>query len=242
MLSAVETVNYPHGTADRMYLSGKAQKERNAMNRKKADGSEIGPMLVQRRIFLSFCATVLIGVLLCATYLVRRASGFAPRAKTSTFSAKAGGAGSSERNPQVSLRPAAPPWQAAPARATQVQSVNTRPAGTEPQPTAFVSRPGSRISGDTYLQIAAVDRGMSEVLVELLRRKGFRAEIALGATEDIFRVMVGPAKDAAALARIKTDLQAAGFTSFVRKTPKLIANQHQNEPDPGIPDDAIADK
>jgi hypothetical protein len=196
------------------------------MNRKKADEGEIGSMLVQRRIFLSFCATVLIGVLLCAAYLVGRESWFA----------------SSERNPQVSLRPAAPLWQAARAPATQVQSLNTRPAGTEPQPTASVSRPGSRIPVGTYLQIAAVDRGMSEVLVELLRRKGFQAKIALGATEDTFRVMVGPAKDAAALARIKADLQAAGFTSFARKTPKLIANQHENEPDPGMPDSAIADK
>ena len=212
------------------------------MNRKKSDESEIGPMLVQRRIFLSFCATVLIGVLLCSTYLMGRASWFAPRAKTSTFSAKAAGTGSSERNPQVSVRPVAPPWQAARSPATQVQSLNTRPVGTEPQPTPSASRPGSRIPGDTYLQVAAVDRGMSEVLVELLRRKGFRAEIALGATEDIFRVMVGPAKDAAALARIKADLQAAGFTSFARKTPKLIANQHQNEPDPGMPDRTNADK
>jgi hypothetical protein len=212
------------------------------MNRKKADEGEIGSMLVQRRIFLSFCATVLIGVLLCAAYLVGRESWFAPLATTSTFSAKAGDAGSSERNPQVSLRPAAPLGQAARAPATQVQSLNTRPAGTEPQPTASVSRPGSRIPVGTYLQIAAVDRGMSEVLVELLRRKGFQAKIALGATEDTFRVMVGPAKDAAALARIKADLQAAGFTSFARKTPKLIANQHENEPDPGIPDSAIADK
>jgi hypothetical protein len=212
------------------------------MNRKKADESDIGPMLVQRRILLSFCATVLIGVLLCAAYLVGRARWFAPRVKTSTFSAKAGSAGSSERNPQVNPRPAAPPWQAAPAPATKVQSLRTRPASTEPQPTAFVSRPGSRIPGNTYLQVAAVDRGMSEVLVELLRRKGFQAEIALAATEDIFRVIVGPAKDAAALARIKADLQAAGFTSFARKTPKLIANQHQNEPDPGMPDSAIAEK
>jgi cell division septation protein DedD len=76
---------------------------------------------------------------------------------------------------------------------------------------------------------------MSEVLVELLRRKGFQAETALGPTEDIFRVMVGPAKDAAELARLKTDLQAAGFTSFARKAPKVIANRRQNELDTGMP-------
>jgi cell division septation protein DedD len=184
---------------------------------KSADESDIGPMLVQRRLCLGFCATVLVGVLLCAAYLVGRVS---TGAKTATLSAKADGASSSERNPQLKLR--------APAPATQVQFLKTSPAATESQPTAFVSRPGSHLPGDTYLQIAAVDRGMSEVLVELLRRKGFQAQIAVGATEDIFRVMVGPAKDAAELTRIKTDLQAAGFTSFARKAPKLIANQQGN--------------
>ena len=223
-------------------MLGNLRYDDDSMSMQSPEEGETGPMLVQRRICVSFCATVLVGVLLCGVYLVSRVSRSAPSAKTSTFSATAADAGSSERNPQVNLRPAAPPPQSAAAPATQVQSPNTRPARTEPQPTVFVSRPGNRLPGDTYLQIAAVDRGMSEVLVELLRRKGFQAKIALGATEDIFRVMVGPAKDAAALARIKADLQAAGFTSFARKTPKLIANQHQNEPDPGMPDDAIADK
>jgi cell division septation protein DedD len=162
----------------------------------RAEESEIGPMLLQRRILLSFCATVLIGVLLCATYLARR--------------------------PRVILRPAAPPSQAIPTPATQAQS---------PAPVAAAPPSAKRIPGDTYLQIAAVDRGMAEVLVEVLRRKGFQAEVANGATEDIFRVMVGPAKDAAALARTKADLQAAGFTSFARKAPKLVAKQSENEPD-----------
>ena len=181
------------------------------LSTKSVDEGEIGPMLVQRRIVLGFCGTVLVGVLLCTVYLVGRVSRVASSAK------------------------AAPPSQAAPAPATQVQVLKTRPAGTESQPKALVSRPGSHPAGDTYLQIAAVDRGMSEVLVELLRRKGFQAETALGPTEDIFRVMVGPAKDAAELARLKTDLQAAGFTSFARKAPKVIANRRQNELDTGMP-------
>jgi hypothetical protein len=182
----------------------------------RVEESEIGPMSVQRRILLSFCAIVLIGVLLSAVSLAGRTTWFAPRAKTSAFTVSA-----------------APPSQADRAPAPQVK---------EPTPVASVSRSERRISGGAYLQIAAVDRGMAEVLVEVLRRKGFQAEVASGATEDIFRVVVGPAKDAADLARIREDLQAAGFTSFARKTPKLIANQHENEPDPGMPDSAIADK
>ena len=72
---------------------------------------------------------------------------------------------------------------------------------------------------------------MAGVLVEVLSRKGFQAEVASGPTEDIFRVIVGPTKDAAELARIKADLEAAGFTSFTRRAPKLLANQ-RNKPDP----------
>jgi sporulation related protein len=177
--------------------------------------SAIGPALVQRRIFLSFCATVLLGVLLCAVYLARRATWLAPRTTTSASSARTHGAVSPE--PQLKLRPAAP-FRA-------VLPLDTKSAAQVPAPAASVSRSGKLSPGDTYLQVAALDRGMSEALVEALRRKGFQAEAASGPTEDIFRVVVGPAKDAAAVARMKQDLQAAGFTSFERKIPKSAPNE-----------------
>jgi cell division septation protein DedD len=112
----------------------------------------------------------------------------------------------------------------------------------EPVPVAPVPDSENRSSGATYLQIAAVDRGMAGVLVEVLHRKGFQAEFTSGPTEDIFRVLVGPAKDAEALARTKVDLQAAGFTSFVRKPLKVVANQYESGAAPGVPQSAIADK
>jgi cell division septation protein DedD len=65
--------------------------------------------------------------------------------------------------------------------------------------------------------VAAVDRGVAEVFVEVLRKKGFQALIANGPNQDTFRVLVGPVKDAAALAGLKADLQAAGFVSFAKK-------------------------
>lgn len=196
------------------------------------------PMLVQRRILLSFCATVLIGVLLCVAYLARRAMSSALGAKTSAVSVQADSAVS-----PVDLRPAALPSRAVPSPATRVPSLATKRAGREPAPVASAV-PGSemRSSGATYLQVAAVDRGMAGVLVEVLHRKGFQAEFTSGPTEDIFRVLVGPAKDAEALARTKADLQAAGFTSFVRKPLKLVANQYESGAAPGAPQSAIADK
>jgi cell division protein FtsN len=58
---------------------------------------------------------------------------------------------------------------------------------------------------------------MAGELVEALRVKGFQATAAGGPTEDLFRVLVGPLKDEAALVRAQSDLQAAGFSSFVRR-------------------------
>jgi hypothetical protein len=42
----------------------------------RAEESEFEPVVVQRRIFLLFCATVLTGVLLCTAYLIGRAPSF----------------------------------------------------------------------------------------------------------------------------------------------------------------------
>ena len=168
----------------------------------KLEETEAGPIVDQRRILLGFCATVLIGVILCAAYLGRRAT-----AKPLAVAVQA-----------HAVLPERKPPEPAPQPAPQVQPAVTMPV---------VSRPEKHTTGDTYLQIAAVDRGMAGVLLEVLQRKGFQAEIANGPTDDIFRVMVGPAKDAATLTRIKADLQAAGFTSFARKAPKLVAAQHE---------------
>ena len=197
-----------------------------------AEESEIGPMFAQRRILLWFCATVLTGVLLSTAYLARRAM-----AKTSTSAAPVGGAVLPNRHPQRDLQPIALPSQAVPQPAVQVQSTGLVTPLAE-----IIARSERRTLSDTYLQIAALDRGMSEVLVEVLRRKGFQAEIASGATEDIFRVVVGPVKDAADLARIKAGLQGAGFTSFVRKAPKLVTNQGENATNPATPPSAVIDK
>ena len=194
--------------------------------------SEFGAMFTQRRILLWFCGTVLTGVLLCTAYLARRAM-----AKTSGPAVTARGAVSPAPKPRIDPRPAAVPSQVVSPPTVQVQ----------PEPiltplAAIISRSERRTLSDTYLQIAALDRGMSEVLVEVLRRKGFQAEIASGATDDIFRVVVGPVKDAAALARTKAELQAAGFTSFARKAPKLVANNEENAPNPAAQRSAVADK
>jgi hypothetical protein len=116
----------------------------------------------------------------------------------------------------LTVRPAPPP-QMAPAPAHQIQSCETEPGWKSQGPAATAPRSERLIGDGNYLQSMAVDRGMAEVLAEALRRKGFQALVTGGPTEDIFRVLVGPADDDAALARLKANLQAEGFASFVRR-------------------------
>ena len=67
------------------------------------------------------------------------------------------------------------------------------------------------VPGETYLQVLAVARPEAEVLAEVLIKKGFRAVVAPGPNEKLFRVLVGPASDTAQLGRLKGDLELAGF-------------------------------
>ena len=71
--------------------------------------------------------------------------------------------------------------------------------------------------GQTYLQVLAVAKPEAEVLAEVLAKKGFRALVAPGPNERVFRVLVGPAKDVDDAGKLKTDLEAAGFKPFVKK-------------------------
>ena len=105
---------------------------------------------------------------------------------------------------------------------TQVSSIATQQAGqgdSEPASTVGHSRaedPGTPavstpVAGETYLQVLAVARPEAEVLAEVLIKKGFRAVVAPGPNEKLFRVLVGPASDTAELGRLKGDLELAGF-------------------------------
>lgn len=76
---------------------------------------------------------------------------------------------------------------------------------------------GQPTPGQTYLQVSAVAKAEAEVLNDVLIKKGFRAMIAPGPTDKLFRVLVGPAEDATNLGKLKGDLEQAGFKSIVRK-------------------------
>lgn len=73
------------------------------------------------------------------------------------------------------------------------------------------------IAGQTYLQVAAVARSEAEVFADVLRQRGFKAHVAVGPNDKIFRVVVGPLANTADIAKTRTDLDAAGFKSLVKK-------------------------
>jgi hypothetical protein len=69
--------------------------------------------------------------------------------------------------------------------------------------------------GQRFLQVAAVDRGVAEVFVEVLARKGFPGRVAEGPDAKTFRVLVGPLA-ATEIPGTKSALDQAGLTAFVR--------------------------
>lgn len=97
-----------------------------------------------------------------------------------------------------------PPAEAQPA--TAAPSVGAASKYPEPEP------------GQTFLQVAAVRLTEAEVVVDVLKRKGFPARVAPGPSETLFRVLVGPLKDADQIAKTRKALEEAGFRSaYVRK-------------------------
>jgi cell division septation protein DedD len=74
------------------------------------------------------------------------------------------------------------------------------------------------VAGQTYLQVVASTRPDCEIIVDVLKRKGFAALIAPGPSDKLFRVLVGPLNDTAAIAKARTDLEQAGFQKpYLRK-------------------------
>ena len=75
-------------------------------------------------------------------------------------------------------------------------------------------------SGQTFLQVVATTRPDAELIAETLAKKGFRTTVTPGPNPTLFRVLVGPLKDAPELAEMRVRVEAAGFKNpYVRKIP-----------------------
>jgi cell division septation protein DedD len=74
-------------------------------------------------------------------------------------------------------------------------------------------------AGLVYIQMGAVEKGVSVVLAEGLRTRGLPAFVAPGPSEKIFRVLIGPLPDPAAYTRAKDKVDQIGLSTFARKYP-----------------------
>ena len=73
------------------------------------------------------------------------------------------------------------------------------------------SETGTGAPSGTYLQLAATTQREAEIMVDVLRKKEFKATAAeVPEKPGLFRVLVGPLAEAA-VNRTRTDLQGAGF-------------------------------
>jgi len=88
------------------------------------------------------------------------------------------------------------------------------PRQAAPAPASVTGEPGP---GD-YWQVVATARPDAEIITEALAKKGFHAVMAPAPKDGVFRVLVGPLKDAGTQAQTRTALEAAGFKNpIVRK-------------------------
>ncbi len=121
-------------------------------------------------------------------------------------------------DPQPASAAAAPqaerPKPAAPAKQPEPPPQVPPPAPKSAPPAAAGDVPAV---GQTFLQVAAVKKPQAQLLVEVLKEKGFHAVMAQVDGQDVYRTLVGPLKDAADMARTKSGLENAGFKPFVKK-------------------------
>ena len=91
------------------------------------------------------------------------------------------------------------------------------PKKADPPPAPAPAAGGATPPG-TYLQVAAVKKPEADIVASLVAKKGYRAYlIPLREGSDVFRVLVGPARDREQQGKMLEDLKAEGFKPFPRK-------------------------
>jgi hypothetical protein len=202
----------------------------------KSEEGEFELILGNRQLISVFLiVVVLLGVFFSMGYIVGRnsSSGAAearnagkltpvesPPAADSTASSPA-------QDTPATPQETAPPPAAAPATTHPEQPAPSKPAPVNPPPViAAKPKPAAvgpaSVAGDiapgNYWQVVATARPECEIIAEALTKKGFHALVAPGPREGVFRVLVGPFKDSASQAQLRTALEAADFKNpIVRK-------------------------
>jgi cell division septation protein DedD len=180
------------------------------------EGHEFELVLGNKQLLsVFFIVVILLGIFFTMGYVVGRNSSPVDAAASRQTE-------SYERQNAPSAMPAATKPVAVSAPETYPSAAT--PAATKVEPVAAqkpIELPPVTVTqpqiGQTYLQVLAVAKSEAEVLAEVLAKKGFRALVAPGPNDRVFRVLVGPARDTNDAAKLRADLEAAGFKPFVKK-------------------------
>ena len=103
-------------------------------------------------------------------------------------------------------------------QARETKERETKEKKAAPKPAAAGNRV---VPGQMYLQLAATSQHEADIMVDVLRKKGFKAMTSeIEEKPGTFRVLVGPVPDAGSTNQMRSDLQSAGFpgNAAIRRT------------------------
>lgn len=191
----------------------------------KNDDGEFELILGNRQLLsVFFIVVILLGVFFTMGYIVGRNSG--------TVTAELTPVPSVDAKPPATEAPSKAPDPApappAPTETAPQQPAAAEPAaGREPEPPKRETKADARAAtanrpaaGQTYLQLAATSQHEADIMVDVLRKKKFRAMAAeIDEKPGTFRVLVGPITDTTAN-KMRADLQGEGFpgNAAIRRT------------------------
>jgi cell division septation protein DedD len=123
-----------------------------------------------------------------------------------------------EALPAIQVNIPLPAAQPPPSISDQFASSAAAPTAKAPDAPVFADpQPGK-----TYIQMAAVERGVAAVFAEGLRAHGLTAFVAPGPSDTprIFRVLIGPVTDTQNYTADKIELDKIGLSTFMRQYQK----------------------
>jgi cell division septation protein DedD len=96
-------------------------------------------------------------------------------------------------------------------KAPAAPAEDTEAAGPPPTRGEFTPQ-----TGQVFLQVAAVGRDEAEAVADVLHKKGFRAHaVPKPGNTKVYRVLIGPLKDAADLSATRDSLRRTGFREVI---------------------------
>jgi type IV secretory pathway VirB10-like protein len=122
-------------------------------------------------------------------------------------------------------KPVAPPVAAKPVAATPAAPVSAARVAAAPTASSkrkdsveqpFRRHDASPRSGEKYLQIAAYGPHALDGYLKTLERKGLRPVVAPGPVDNVYRILIGPFPNSAALEDARSSIKASGIEPILR--------------------------